>query len=337
MNKNKLRIIYLALGLLLTLSSSAFAKTATYSKLIVFGDSLSDPGNAYVLLGGMLSVPPYSLIPDAPYAVGDKHFSNDSTWAEVLAKDLQLGSGPAYVNPVLYSNFAVGGGRARSVGSGVDLSDQVSFYLSTHADTADPDALYVIMIGGNDIRDAIGAFQADPSGATSAQILQSAVTSVANNIQSLVVAGARHFLISNAPNLGLVPAVTQQGPLAQFVAQMLSAQYNGGLDSVVADLTKAFSLDVAHLDLYKLLQSLVRAPQQIGVENVSDTCIHPGVLVDAQCEDPDDYLFWDGIHPTHTVHKFLARKALLALHVGVGKIMRKAEDEEDEAMQAGMQ
>jgi phospholipase/lecithinase/hemolysin len=333
-NKKKLGMLCLTLGLFLSVVGSAFAHSA-YSRLIVFGDSLSDPGNAY-LLTGQLSVPPYSLIPDAPYAVGNKHFSNGSTWAEVLAKGLQLGSGPAYADPVTFSNFAVGGGRARSV-TGVDLSDQVGLYLSSHAGTADPDALYAIMIGGNDIRDAIAAFQVDPSGATSAQILQSAVTSVANNIQSLAVAGARHFLISNAPNLALVPAVTRQGPLAEFVAQMLSTQYNGGLESVVASLTRAFSLDVAQLDMYNLLQSLVAVPQRIGLENVTETCIHPGVSVDPQCEDPDDYLFWDGIHPTHTVHKFLARKALLALHVGVGRIMRKAEDEADEAMQAGMQ
>jgi len=325
-------MMFLLLGLLFVLSGGVFAKT-TYSKLIVFGDSLSDPGNAY-LLTGQLSVPPYTLIPDAPYAVGDKHFSNGSTWAEVLAKGLQLGSGPAYADPVAFSNFAVGGGRARSV-TGVDLSDQVGLYLSSHGGTADPDALYAIMIGGNDIRDAIVAFQADPSGTTSAQILQSAVTSVANNIQSLAVAGARHFLISNAPNLALVPAVSQQGPLAEFVARLLSTQYNGGLESVVASLTRAFSLDTAQLDMYNLLQSLVAVPQRIGLENVTDTCIHPGVLVDAQCEDPDDYLFWDGIHPTHTVHKFLARKALLALHVGVGKIMRKNADEADGEMQAG--
>jgi len=331
-NKNKLGMMFLLLGLLFVLSGGVFAKT-TYSKLIVFGDSLSDPGNAY-LLTGQLSVPPYTLIPDAPYAVGDKHFSNGSTWAEVLAKGLQLGSGPAYADPVAFSNFAVGGGRARSV-TGVDLSDQVGLYLSSHGGTADPDALYAIMIGGNDIRDAIVAFQADPSGTTSAQILQSAVTSVANNIQSLAVAGARHFLISNAPNLALVPAVSQQGPLAEFVARLLSTQYNGGLESVVASLTRAFSLDTAQLDMYNLLQSLVAVPQRIGLENVTDTCIHPGVLVDAQCEDPDDYLFWDGIHPTHTVHKFLARKALLALHVGVGKIMRKNADEADGEMQAG--
>src|SRR5437870_5726450 len=44
--------------------------------VVVFGDSLSDPGNAFVILH-KVAVPPFSsLIPDAPYARGGLHFSN---------------------------------------------------------------------------------------------------------------------------------------------------------------------------------------------------------------------------------------------------------------------
>lgn len=63
-----------------------------------------------------------------------------------------------------------------------------------------------------------------------------------------------------------------------------------------------------------MLESLVFKPQQIGLTDVSDTCIVPGVIVHAICRDPDDYLFWDGIHPTHTVHEFLARQAYQLVH-----------------------
>ena len=136
---------------------------------MVFGDSLSDPGNAFVLTG-QVSVRPFSLIPDAPYARGGLHFSNGKTWAEVLAKDLHLPSGPAFRNPFHFSNYAIGGARARSV-TGADLTDQVNLYLGKHHNDADPAALYVILIGGNDIRDAIVAYQTDPSGKTSEQIL----------------------------------------------------------------------------------------------------------------------------------------------------------------------
>ena len=146
------------------------------------------------------------------------------------------------------------------------------------------------------------------------QILQAAVTAVADKLQSLAGAGAHSFLIGNAPNLALVPAIQQQGPIAKFLAQMLSIQFNAGLTSTVSALTAAYSLRVAHLDVFSLLQSLVSNPQQIGLEDVTDSCITPGVIVHAICRDTDDYLFWDGIHPTHTVHVFLAQQALQLLH-----------------------
>lgn len=304
-------MLTLVCSLLLAVHSAAFAHPA-YSKMVVFGDSLSDPGNAFALTG-QFSKRPFSLIPDAPYARGGMHFSNGKTWSEVLAKDLHLPSGPAFRNFLRFSNYAVGGARARSV-TGADLTDQVSLYLDKHGSSADPNALYVILIGGNDIRDAIVALQSDPSGATSGQIMQQAVTSVADNLQSLAAAGAHYFLIGNAPNLAQVPAVALQGKPVTTVAQILSEEYNTGLQGVVSTMTQAFSLDVAHLDMYALLQSLETDPQQIGLTNVTDTCIHPGVIAHAVCRDTDDYLFWDGIHPTHSVHVFLANQALQALH-----------------------
>ena len=311
MNIKNAGLLGILLALLLTGSNSVFAHRM-YSKEVVFGDSLSDPGNAFALTG-QFSVRPFTLIPDAPYARGGMHFSNGKTWAEVLAKRLHLPSGPAFRNPVRFSNYAIGGARARSV-TGGDLTDQVSAYLGQHNSVADPKALYVILIGGNDVRDAIVAFQTDPTGDTSGQILQAAVTSVADNLQSLAAAGAQHFLIGNAPNLALVPAVLQQGALAQFLAQLSSVQYNAALDGTVDTLASAFSLDVKKLDIFALLQSLVSNPKQLGLTDVTDTCIHPGVIVHAVCRDTDDYLFWDGIHPTHTVHKYIARTALHLLH-----------------------
>jgi phospholipase/lecithinase/hemolysin len=297
-------------GLLLIVHTTVFAHQA-YSKLVVFGDSLSDPGNAFILTG-QFSVRPFSLIPEAPYAIGGMHFSNGKTWAEVLAKALHLPSGPAFRNPLWFSNYAIGGARARSSGSGADLTDQINIYLGQHNNVADPNALYVIMIGGNDIRDAIVAYPSDPN--SSNEIIAEALTSLGNNLQTLVADGARNFLIGNAPNLALVPAVLQQGLPAQMLAGGLSIAYNGGVDGIVNTLSAAPYLHVAKLDVFNLLESLVNAPQQIGLTDVIDTCITPGVIVHAICRDQDDYLFWDGIHPTHTVHEFLAYQAYQLVH-----------------------
>ena len=93
----------------------AGAEARAPHRFVVFGDSLSDPGNAFVLLRDV-EVPPFdSLIPDAPYARGALHFSNGPTWVEQLSLlDHALPSaGPALFIPLLFSNYAVGGARAR--------------------------------------------------------------------------------------------------------------------------------------------------------------------------------------------------------------------------------
>jgi len=283
-----------------------------YSRVVVFGDSLSDPGNAFALTGQFQVQPFASIIPDAAYARGGMHFSNGRTWAEELAQDLRLPSGPAFRNPLDFSNYAIGGARARSSGSGADLTDQISLYLGQHNQTADPSALYVILIGGNDIRDAIVAYPTDPN--SSNTILAEALTSIGANLQRLVASGAQNFLIGNAPNLALVPAITQQGPLAQLLAGGMSIAFNAQLDGIVNSLSVVPYLQVSTLDVFGSLNLLVSNPQTIGLTDVTDTCITPGVIVHAVCADTDGYLFWDGIHPTHTVHLFLAAQALAALN-----------------------
>ena len=51
---------------------------------IVFGDSLCDAGNTFAATGEA-SRPPFLSVPAAPYSIGGHHFSNGSTWVELLA------------------------------------------------------------------------------------------------------------------------------------------------------------------------------------------------------------------------------------------------------------
>src|SRR2546428_13322829 len=119
-------------------------------RFVVFGDSLSDPGNAFVLLRDV-EVPPFdSLIPDAPYARGAFHFSNGPTWVEQLSLlDHALPSaGPALFIPLLFSNYAVGGARARHEGP-FDLSTQVGLFVRDFRGQGPSGALYIVFAGGN--------------------------------------------------------------------------------------------------------------------------------------------------------------------------------------------
>ena len=68
-------ILGVALFAFVVLVSASPVLAGPPQRFVVFGDSLSDPGNAFILTRD-LEVPPFtSLIPDAPYARGALHFS----------------------------------------------------------------------------------------------------------------------------------------------------------------------------------------------------------------------------------------------------------------------
>ncbi len=97
------------------------------------------------------------------------------------------------------TNYAIGGARAREVGPDT-LSAEVGAFLNDFGGAAPPDALYVVEMGGDDIRGAIAAL---PDFSQAEAIISNAVTEIGNNIVTLHAAG----LVWNAPNLRLTPAV----------------------------------------------------------------------------------------------------------------------------------
>src|SRR3977135_4213606 len=145
------RIVRVCFLALVMLAPASPALAGAPHRFVVFGDSLSDPGNAFVLLRDA-EIPPFdSLIPDAPYARGAFHFSNGPTWVEQLSllDHAVPSAGPALFIPLLFSNYAVGGARARHEGP-FDLSTQVGLFVRDFRREGPGDALYVVFLGGND-------------------------------------------------------------------------------------------------------------------------------------------------------------------------------------------
>ena len=288
-------------------------------RLVIFGDSLSDPGN-YFIAFGQTSQPPFAPIPDAPYDRGGHHFTNGKTWAEQLARalDTPQSGGPALANPGEFTNYAVGRARARPnapVFPAYDLSSQVGLFLADFHGRAPATATYIVWIGANDLDDALNMLASDPSGASSAAIVQAALGYLAYNIQALWSAGARTFLVPNIPDLGLTPAVRALGPVAGAAASQLSGLYNAALDQTLALLQTLPQTRIIRFDVNGLVHQVVGNPQAFGLGDVVDACLKFFTLEDPICEDPQEYLFWDGIHPTVTGHGILedAARKLLAL------------------------
>jgi phospholipase/lecithinase/hemolysin len=312
------------------LSGESFANGKPFDRIVVFGGSLSDPGNAFVLLsdpaafnfdqgcdlGTPANVPPYDaldefLIPDGTYAKGGHHVSNGATWVEQLARGMGL-SGT--VRPALRSsgteasNYAVGGARANAYPCRFNLSDQLKAYLNDFPITSD-NTLVAIEMGGNDVRDILAGL--DPY-----DTMSGALTNIKNTILTLYGQGARKFLLLNVPGPGYTPAVQMidalipgSADLANDVAKVFNLQLK---QMQVALNDNLLGIDVRILDLYQLLEDIIDNPQNFDIINTTDACVTPNVPP-YSCKKPDTYVFWDGIHPTKTVHGIMAQEAATTL------------------------
>jgi phospholipase/lecithinase/hemolysin len=312
-------------------------------RLTIFGDSLSDSGNAAALGAGITLRPFDNLVPDGPYFT--YRFTNGRTWVEHLAKS--LGSADSAKAVFRFSdvgrNYAVGGARAREFPDRVNLPQQVGQFLSFTGGALTHRDLVVMEFGGNDVRDAIAEFaNALVSGGTegeaqvaSTQILCQAVASIEQNIAFLHDAGAKTLLVTNSPNLGVTPAITSLEPVSPGVTMLateLSSLFNlllvngdtplpGTGDLGICALTMVSiqgllalesslpGIDLVLFDVFTLLTEAAAAPDAFHLSNGTDACITPGVFFGAICRQPWEYVFWDGIHPTAAMHRVVAREA----------------------------
>jgi phospholipase/lecithinase/hemolysin len=305
---------------LLVMVPSLVEAEVSFSRIVVFGTSLSDSGNAFALTG-QASTPPYDsldpfLVPDAPYAKGGHHLSNGATWVEQFARPLGLAGSvrPAFQssNPNA-TNYAVGAARAREAGFN-DLSDQVSMFLSDFGGVAPSDALYVIEMGSNDVRDALVALG---SGGDAGAIINAAIGAIGDSITALYAAGARNFIVANVPNLGLLPAVRILdgiSPGSAAAAGLLSQSFNLALNTLLGFLSGLPDIEIAVLDIFQVVNALVATPEAFGLTEVQQACVTPNIPPFA-CQNPDEFLFWDGIHPTEAVHGIFAQEAAAVLNL----------------------
>ena len=262
------------------------ASFAAYSQIVSFGDSLSDTGNIFTSTGG--------AYPAAPYF--DGNFSNGDIWIENLASSLGVAAPTASL--VGGTNYAWGGARTTEAGGAGQPSaqTQVAQYFAATAGIADPNALYTIMIGGNDVNayDGVGY-----GGAELAADGQVAATLAAN----LLAAGAQSILILNVPDVGTAPIADG----FEAAVTGLTSLYNGNLAAALGALG---SSNVALVDIFAVTQDIAANPGTYGFTNVDDPCLDVGA--GTLCANPDDYAFWDELHPTAAGHQIIADASLSA-------------------------
>lgn len=338
-HSTSIRLAALITAVVLTAPLHAAADDSGYAaaqRLVVFGDSLSDTGNKYEL-SGLVNQAPYDGlnpfgVPADPYLTDDGiYYSNGTVWIETLGNELgdfhsaraAKGSWPHA------SNYAIGGARANPppVDNGSQhLESQVTAYLNDVDHQIDADVLHVIFIGGNDIVDGLILLGNGTPFQDLIARLGYTVSAVDQNLQRLIDAGARRFLLMNVPDVGLIPAVANPGGKA--ILSCFSELVNTGASAscpnvpvtlqlpdslaAVAERLTAQGLDVTAVDVFGFIRGLAQNPASFGFSNVTEKCVSP-LVAPFTCSNPNGYLFWDGLHPTQATHRLLAARAINAL------------------------
>ncbi|MBS1719610.1 MAG: SGNH/GDSL hydrolase family protein [Armatimonadetes bacterium] len=269
--------------LLLALVAVTASGYSQITSMVTFGDSLSDTGNVNNLTFG--------ASPGAGYFQG--RYSNGPVWIENLASSRGLPMNPSRLGG---TNYAHGGAQSGTGNVNViipNMLTQVSSYLGSN--TPNASTLFTIFIGGNDYL----------NGATNPAVpvgnIQTAITNLYN-------AGARQFLVPGLPLLGYIP--TYVGGPNQAGANALSAAHNSALQSMLGTLQGSLSgSSMIYLDVAAIFENVRLNPGNFGLTNVTQPAFVNGTPV----SNPDQYLFWDNIHPTRIGHQILGNAAIAAV------------------------
>lgn len=297
--------LVLAAAPALAQSATPNSYTRPYSQTIFFGDSLTDSGHFRPVLVDAIG-------PEA--GILGKFTTNPwLVWSEYLAA--YYGTDATAANQG-GTNYAVGGARAGqdevgALGFTPSMTTQVDSYLTASGSVADPDALYTVWGGNNDLF-------AVAQGAPAETTIDSAVTAQIGAIGALQSAGARYVLVPNIPDLGLTPSAGAQGAVAQGQLTQLATIYNDALYGGLA----ANDMQVIPLDTFHLFQEVAATPDAFGFSNITGTACEPQITAQSiTCQPgtyvtPDaatSYAFADGVHPSGAAHEVLGDYAASVL------------------------
>ncbi|MBD2432273.1 autotransporter outer membrane beta-barrel domain-containing protein [Fischerella muscicola CCMEE 5323] len=272
------------------------ALAGDYEQLFIFGDSLSDNGNLYRLTGGTIPLSP-------PYFQG--RFSNGPVWVEILGSYFNIDANET-------TNYAVGGSTSGNTNVLSEsliiplpaLSSQINNFTSAPV-TPSSNALFILWAGANDY-----LIQPIEKRATNTQVV---VNNLSNAITILINKGARNIIVPNLPDLGKTPQERSLGTADSTTTLIKS--HNSNLNTALQEIARTRNVNIIPLDIHALFDEVIDQPDRYGLTNINDPCFdqQAGTI----CSNPDEYLFWDNVHPTDRGHKFIAEYTEAVLNAPV--------------------
>ncbi len=273
----------LAAGIALAHGSAS----AQFNQFYFLGDSLTDAG----FYGARFTVNP-GLV-----------------WAQDLGNRYGITVTPVTQGGV---DFAQGGARVTQpsplIPTGApqrSLSVQIDELL--HATpTLNPNAVYTVWIGANDILVNVSAAG---SGLLTAAQVQANITTAATDtlaqIARLRNAGAQRIMVFNLPDIGRTP-LGLSTPSAPFSA--LSGLFNSTLQAGLTSL----NVDIIPINVFGLFNEIIANPASFGLTNVtSPACTVSSslncTLATLVAPNADKtYAFADAVHPTPAGHQIIS-------------------------------
>lgn len=269
---------------------------AKISKVVVFGDSVSDNQNVYNAT--------HWEVP-SPHSYVSGRFTNGKVWNEYLTDNLGV---PNY-------NWAVGGAAADDYYVIPGVVSQVQSYLDYMADARNykpANTLFTMLIGANDLINY-------------GRTVESIVANEQSALQSLISSGAKNILVLNVPDLSKSPKMSAaMGFKTQAERDALFFnvnQLNTNVASLVATLkSQNPTVNIRLFDIRTVVDDMLNNPSAYGVTNTTQSCldinddnsmnyaqtqgIRPG------CTNADTYLFWDLLHPTTKAAQIIANQVI---------------------------
>lgn len=290
----------LALAISTALFPSLSQSDTLFNSAYTFGDSLSDTGNLGL------------------------RFSDGNVTVENVAHTLGLQMTPSQDGG---NNFAVGGNTGEEIYLSVTSAttyppdgpgdDQSTYFMRTQG-KADPKALYMVIGGGNDAKYVVKKVT-DPDKRTPLSVAEKLVGSA----NALGGYGAKYIIMLNTPDVGDTPG--GPGYLDGSAIELTAASV--AINKNTKDLVEKSPHNILLLNLNRLFQEVQRDPAAYGfvnltAENASKTCMIKG-LAFVSCGDeqdnftitgnPQESIFWDGLHPTSVMHKVTSDFVLSAI------------------------
>jgi phospholipase/lecithinase/hemolysin len=297
--------------ILLFFTIQAFA--GPYSEIIFFGDSLTDNGNLYASLKVIPKSPPYY----------EGRFSNGPTWAEYLTDDFNRQFQTEGINDAVGGATAIFHNPAKGALPYI-LKEEVTKYLDHHVPKSD--SLFVIWIGGNDYL--------DEKREDGVQLATEVVDGIQNNIKSLMSRHAQNFLIIDLPDLSKIPYIRKvSADRAERLCSLSQLHHVKIMDMVTKLQLENPQLKFIYLDAFHLFNDIIEnldaynQKYHTHLVNTTDACWEGGYVLQKDgsaslevamdvansqamgkkpCLSPDEYIFWDQIHPTTAVHHIVA-------------------------------